>query len=144
VQYQLDLSAGKPSNLLPDEFALGTLPGYYSSPESVIRTGSISGLNTSDIYSFTSDFGDSINVSLSGLSSDADVRLIKDINGNKILDRTDEVLRSSALGGTQSETINYGPLGGDPPISGDYLVQIYQFSGDTNYTLTLTPYLSIG
>jgi hypothetical protein len=65
------------------------------------------------------------------LSNDADVRLIRDANNNGIIDSGEEITRSSS-GSTYSEGINWS-LG-----VGNYFVQVYQYSSDTNYNLSLS------
>lgn len=64
-------------------------------------------------------------ISLSGLSNDADIRLIQDANDNDIVD-PGEVFDFSYNGGTASESITDIP-------TGDYFLQVYQYSGDTDY-----------
>ncbi|NEO43589.1 MAG: hypothetical protein F6K55_05405 [Moorea sp. SIO4A3] len=41
------------------------------------------------------------------------------------------MIRTSTRGGSLSESIS------DINLSGDYFVQVYQYSGDTSYTLNL-------
>ena len=89
--------------------------------------------DTVDTYAFSLDFYEGTNISLSGLSSDADIRLIRDSNSNGIVD-ANEVIESSTGLGSRSESIT----GID--TSGDYFVQVYQYSGNTNYTLSFDHY----
>ena len=129
VSYDLDLSATTPtstsdySNLLPREFALGSLSA------DVTRFGNISNTNTADVYSFSLGLFQGVNISLTGLSADADIRLIRDSNNNRIVDAGEEVARS-VRGGTTSELIS------NIDQSGDYFLQVNQFSGSTPYTVT--------
>ncbi|MEH2279343.1 MAG: PPC domain-containing protein [Nostoc sp.] len=129
VSYDLDLSATTPtstadySNLLPREFVLGNLSA------DVTRSGNISNTNTADVYSFSLGLFRGVNISLTGLSADADIRLIRDSNNNRIVDAGDEVTRS-ARAGTTSELIS------NITQSGDYFLQVNQFSGSTAYTAT--------
>jgi hypothetical protein len=96
--------------------------------------GSLSDSNTTDVYSFhllrSDPFGvgsDTAAFTLSGLSDDADIRLINDFNNNRIVDAGEEITRSQ-LSGVQDESIlNVG--------AGNYSLQVYQFSGSTNYTV---------
>ena len=127
ASYDLDLSAtsgGAPSNVLADEFNFGNLSGDRS------RFGSVNNSDTSDTYRFALSFGERVNIGLSGLSADADVRVIRDFNNNRIVD-AGEVVGSSIRPSNLSESINNisGP--------GNYFVQVYQFSGSTNYNLSL-------
>ena len=61
--------------------------------------------------------------------ADADMRVIEDYNGNNIID-LNEIIDSSINGGSESELIS----GIEGP--GDYFLQVYQHSGNTDYQLT--------
>jgi len=128
TNYNLNLSATAPqtpSNLLPVEVDFGTLSDtqtYY---------GDVSGTDTSDVYRFSLNSTSNFNLSLTGLSNDADVRLIQDVNNNGIVDDGDEIVRS-ARGGSNDESINHSLT------TGTYFAQVYQYSGDTNYNLSLS------
>ena len=128
TSYNLNLSATTsqtPSNLLPVEVDFGTLSDtqtYY---------GDVSGTDTSDVYRFSLNSTSNFNLSLTGLSNDADVRLIQDVNNNGIVDDGDEIVRS-AWGDSQDESINHSL------VAGTYFTQVYQYSGDTNYNLSLS------
>ncbi|MEH2070125.1 MAG: PPC domain-containing protein [Nostoc sp.] len=133
VSYDLALSATAPSgtfplsasfsNLLPKEVVLGNLSG------DVTRTGNVNNQNTADVYSFSLGSFEGVNIKLDGLSTDADIRLIRDFNNNRIVDAGEEILRSTN-GGISSELIsNFNE-------SGDYFLQVTEFGGATNYNLT--------
>jgi hypothetical protein len=139
VSYNLQLSSTpsspttSPSNLLPTEFEVGSLNNLpdqsYSNSEAVGNN------DTADVYHFTLDnngfgYGYDFDLKLTGLSSDADVRLIRDLNRNGIVDTGEEISRSQ-LGGTTSESL------GREIGYGDYFVQVYQYSGDTSYQLNM-------
>ncbi|MFN6528486.1 PPC domain-containing protein [Nostoc sp. ChiSLP03a] len=133
VSYNLALSATESSgtfplaasfsNLLPKEFVLGNLSS------DVTRTGNVSNTNTADVYSFSLGTFEGVNINLNGLTTDADIRLIRDFNNNRIVDAGEEIARSTK-GGTTSELI--------PNInqSGDYFLQVTEFTGNTNYNVT--------
>ncbi|MEH2070124.1 MAG: PPC domain-containing protein [Nostoc sp.] len=133
VSYDLALSATQPSgtfpleasfsNLLPKEFVLGDLSG------DVIRTGNVNDRNTTDVYSFSLGFFEGVNIKLDGLSTDADIRLIQDFNNNRIVDAGEEIA-SSTKGGISSELIS------NINQSGDYFLQVTEFTASTNYNLT--------
>lgn len=127
--YELILSTAKPSNLLPTEVEFDHLTGTQTFNDSVGKT------DTSDVYHFRVDTPINFSLYLTDLSTDADVRLIKDdttnFEGIGIVN-DNEVIERSILGGTTSESINR------VLDSGDYFVQVYQSSGDTNYALSLT------
>ncbi|MEH1965159.1 PPC domain-containing protein [Nostoc sp.] len=129
VTYDLDWSATTPnstldfSNLLPKEFELGNLSG------DVTRTGSISDKNTADVYHFSLGSFEGANITLSGLSNDADIRLIRDFNRNGRVEAGEEIARS-IKGGITSDIIS------NINDAGEYFLQVDQFKGSTNYTLS--------
>ncbi len=93
------------------------------------------------LYTWGGDFPGSayasasnVAISLTGLSADADVRIIRDVNLNGLIDPGEEIVRA-ARGSTNSESIILDGLG-----VGDYFAQVYQYSGDTSYSLTLSAY----
>jgi hypothetical protein len=70
-----------------------------------------------------------VRITLFGLSADYDLRVVRDANNNGVVD-TNEVVATSALGGTQNDSVTIR----DP---GNYLAQVYQFANaSTNYQLT--------
>ncbi|MDF5709635.1 MAG: PPC domain-containing protein [Nostoc sp. S4] len=128
VTYDLDWSATTPnstsgfSNLLPKEFELGNLS------VDATRTGSISDKNTADVYHFSLGSFEGVNITLSGLSNDADIRVIRDFNRNGRVEAGEEIARS-IKGGITSDIIS------NINDAGDYFLQVNQFQGSTNYTL---------
>jgi len=90
-----------------------------------------------DFYQFSLLNASSISLDLTELSSDADLRLIQDRNNDGIINRG-EVLASSLQWGTTPEHIDL------TLTPGKYYIQVYPYSGDTNYTLraTATPLVS--
>lgn len=132
LSYDLALSATEPSgtsvsasfsNLLPKEFVLGNLSG------DVTRTGNVNNQNTTDVYNFSLGSFEGVNLKLDGLSTDADIRLIRDFNNNRIVDAGEEIA-SSTKGGITSELIS------NITAAGDYFLQVTEFSGATNYKVT--------
>jgi hypothetical protein len=122
----------QPSNLLPKEVVVGDWIGLF---QDQTLYGSVGDSNTSDTYHFhllrtggTVGFDTVSSITLSGLSSDADIRLIRDSNDNRIVDPGEEISRSEASGTVNDviQNINQG---------GSYFLQVYQYSGNTNYTL---------
>ena len=145
--FSLDLSSTPSStptsNLLPNEFDLETTINYPGTTQ----TGFISNTNTADAYHFSingfyiwngelpsggHENYSNLTLSLTGLSADADMRIIRDVNHNGLADPGEEIVRS-ALGGTNSESIHLDRL-----EVGDYFVQVYQHNGATSYTLNLS------
>lgn len=124
VSYDIAFSTANPSNLLPVEENLGNLS------RDVTRNGFINNNDTSDVRAFSLGFNEGVNIIMSGLSADVDIRVIRDANGDRNVDPGDEVVRS-ARGGTNSDVLL------DINLSGNYFVQVYQFgNASTNYSLT--------
>lgn len=128
--YDLDFSATSPSNLLTNEISVGDLNGDR------LLSNAVGNTDTSDIYAFSLGFFEGVNISITGLTSDADIRLIQDSNNNRRVD-AGEVLRSSTLGGNASDTISNFDL------SGSYFLQVYQFSGNTSYNVNFDHYATV-
>lgn len=127
IDYDLDLSAditGQGSSTIAVNHDYGySLYGHAAA----VTTGSISEYNTSDTYAVSVVYGEAYDITLSGLASDADLRVIQDLNHNRIVD-PGEIYASSAYGGTHSDTVTIDD-------QGDYFVEVYQFTGNTDYTL---------
>ena len=135
LDYELNLSAtpDTPSstdapNLLPNEIDVGNV--FSSGPQTF--SDWVGDTDTADTYAFSvPNLGFGIylaDISLTGLSNDADIRLIEDGNSNDIVDQG-EVIGSSINVGSLDESIIIGL------DEGDYFLQVYQYSGDTNYDL---------
>ena len=152
LDYELDLSAtpdfplsADVPNLLPEEIDLGHISLNSFGSQTITRSGAVGASDTADTYQFSangSNDGVEIDVSLTGLSSDADIRLIEDRNGNQIVD-FGEVIGNSNVGGTFNDSFityvdNFGLA------NYDYFVQVYQHSGDTSYDLNMTFQSTIG
>lgn len=130
LDYDLDLSATSTrtaSNTVAVESDLGNLSGDTS------RSGWVGNSDTTDTYEFDLGLYEGVDISLSGLSSDADIRLIQDRNNNGVVDNG-EVIRTSTLGGSANELIS----GIDN--SGTYQLQVYQYSGNTSYQVNFDQY----
>ncbi|MDY7023432.1 MAG: S8 family serine peptidase, partial [Cyanobacteriota bacterium] len=92
----------------------------------------VGSIDTEDFYSFTLNSPDDILITLEGLSADADLQLIEDINANGVID-FGETIASSTFASSTSEEIFESNL-----AAGTYFIRVYQFSGDTDYTLNLS------
>jgi Subtilase family/Bacterial pre-peptidase C-terminal domain len=124
--YTLRLSDSNPSELLPVEIDLGVIK------DSLSTTGTVGNDNSTNTYRFALDRSSAVNLTVSGHSTDVDLRLIYDFNNNGIVDEEEEVGRSQHLG-TQPEILDLNSLG-----VGTYFIQIYQFNGNTDYRLALS------
>lgn len=126
--YDLDVSVTSgASNLLGDEYSVGNI-NYDTT-----RSGWVGNTDTMDSYAFSLGFYEGVNISMYGLSADADIRLIQDNNGNGVYD-SGELVQGSYNGANFSESIS----GID--LSGNYILQVYQYSGNTNYTVGFDHY----
>ncbi len=141
VTYDLDLSAtplypnstDQAPNLLPQEFTVGHYGTLLSSDQTF--SGSVGNNNTADVYYFQVGYSSgSLNgIRLSGLSADADIRLIRDSDGDHIVDQG-EVIGSSTNGGSTEDWISGNQLQLQSYVP--YMLEVYQFSGNTDYQLT--------
>ncbi len=130
INYDLDLSAtsiGTASNTVGVEQDLGNLSGDTS------RSGWVGNSDTTDTYEFELGLYEGVNINLSGLSSDADIRLIQDSNNNGVVE-INEIIDTSTYGSSSNELIS------EIELSGTYQLQVYQYSGDTNYQLNFDHY----
>lgn len=133
--FKLNLSAERTglfidnvNNLLSNEFELNNVWG------SLTQTGTISNTNASDTYHFDNPFiSSNYRLSLGGLSSDVDIRVVRDANSNGIVDLGDTI-SASLRTGSANEEINLQGLG-----TGGYFIQVYQGSpsSTTAYSLTI-------
>jgi hypothetical protein len=85
-----------------------------------------------DIYSFILNTPSLFSLTLDGLSADADVELIQDLNGNGVVGLEDIIASSNNLGTASEEILSNGAL----PV-GTYFVRVSQFQGEVNYNLRL-------
>ncbi|MEA5500756.1 S8 family serine peptidase [Limnoraphis robusta] len=85
-----------------------------------------------DIYRFHLDVDSDINIVLEGLSADADVALLQDINNNQQVDITD-IINSSQQPSNFPESVSTNAL-----PAGTYYVVVYQYEGETGYNLNIS------
>ncbi len=105
-----------------------------------LYAGAVSSLEGSDLYNFNFQGRSSFNLTLDGLSADADVKLLQDKNGNGKFEKG-ETIAYSNNGGTLAESINTD-LG-----KGNYQIKVYPYGNiETNYRLTVwgVPFDSAG
>ncbi|MBF2016268.1 MAG: S8 family serine peptidase [Rivularia sp. T60_A2020_040] len=105
-----------------------------------IFTDTVSSLEANDLYSFNLKGRSSFDLTLDGLSADADVKLIQDGNGNGKFDK-DEIITYSNNAGKLAESIRTD-LG-----KGTYYIEIYPYGNiETNYRLSVSgvPFDSAG
>lgn len=124
IDYNLELSADaiEAESSIDRDFGISLI-----GEQAALETGSINDQNTSDIYALSVVPGEIIDITLAGLSSDADLRVVQDTNQNQIIDEG-QIYASATSPGTNADIVSLN----EP---GDYLVEVYQFSGNTDYTL---------
>ncbi|NEZ54489.1 hypothetical protein D0962_30035 [Leptolyngbyaceae cyanobacterium CCMR0082] len=137
-EYDLKLSRSnsKASNLLVGEFDVGDLTGFGYSNDGVVGNGF-----TTDTYEFSLGLYEGVDITLTNLTGEAYMRLIKDNNNNGIVD-AGEVIAAVSSAGVLDKHIN------DITTSGDYALQVVMGpgggNGGVNYTVDLnhftTPY----
>ncbi len=134
TSYTLNLSATAATSTLPKDpgntlntaYNLGFLSGIRSFTQFVGNTDS------NDYYRFSLSSTSNFNLSLDGLSMDADVQLIRDGINNLVV-YSNEIIASSSQSGTTKDAIS---LRLNP---GTYYIRVYPLgSSDTSYTLTLS------
>lgn len=132
IQHDLHVcttATGLAPKLLAKEQDLGNLSADLT------YSGSISNTNIVDTYFFSLDSFEGVNINLSGLTANANLRLIRDLDNDRVVD-TGETIASSTNSGSVSESINSWEE------AGSYFLQVYQSSGSTPYTLNLDPFTS--
>lgn len=106
-----------PGNTLTTAYNLGSLSGTQTLNEFVGNT------DPNDYFRFTLDSISGFNLNLTNLTADADLQL---------LSSTGNVIASSISSGTTPEAISR------TLSPGTYYIRVYQYSGDTNYSLSLS------
>ncbi|NER39211.1 MAG: hypothetical protein F6J93_35545 [Oscillatoria sp. SIO1A7] len=114
-----------------DEAVLNSAENLDILTGTITRDGTLDDDNPVDIYSFTLSQTSGFTADLDGLTSNADIELIQDFNGNGQID-DDDVINSDPQTGTNSESIAVSELD-----AGTYFVRVFQVEGSTDYDLTL-------
>ncbi|MBE9184868.1 S8 family serine peptidase [Microcoleus sp. LEGE 07076] len=104
--------------------------GVLSSTQTI--ADSVSNAHPDDLYRFTLPTTSDFKLTVSGLSADLDVAVIKDINGDNSIDFTD-IIASSQEPDLLPESIDIKSL-----AAGTYFVRVYQYRDSTNFTLNLS------
>ncbi|MEG4581078.1 S8 family serine peptidase [Microcoleus sp. MON1_C5] len=93
---------------------------------------SVSNARPDGLYRFTLPATSDFKLTVSGLTADVDVALIKDLNGDNSIDFTDIIASSQELD-LSPESIDIDGL-----AAGTYFVRVYQYQGSTNFSLNLS------
>ncbi|WYL92885.1 MAG: C2 family cysteine protease [Gloeotrichia echinulata IR180] len=110
---------------------LGTARNLNINATNQIFTDWVGSTDTNDFYRFSLNGRSSFNLTVNGMSADADVQVIRDANNNTQVD-TGELIASSTNGNSDAESIQKTF---DP---GTYYIKVYRYSGDTNYNLNVS------
>jgi Ca2+-binding RTX toxin-like protein len=113
-------------NQLSQARDLGVLSGTQTITDSVSNT------QLEDLYSFTLPAISDFKLSVSGLSADVNIAVIKDINGNNTVDFTD-IIASAKESSLSPQSIDLKSL-----AAGTYFVRVDQYQTSTNFTLNLS------
>jgi subtilisin family serine protease len=105
---------------------LGTLRGNLNFNNQISKD------DPGDYFTFQLDTPSDLDLTLSGMTADADLYLFQDFNSNGVFD-TSEIIAYSNLFGNSPESIS---LLAQAP--GSYYLYVDRYKGKTNYTLTLT------
>lgn len=113
-------------NTLPTARDLGLLQGKQT------FTDFVGSFDPNDYYRLSVDEPTGLQLSLDGLSADADLFLLQDTDNNGVFSyRKDKLISYSIAGGSEPERIGAGLE------AGTYYIQVVQFEGNTDYTLTV-------
>lgn len=123
--YRLTLTADIAGDRLAGADDLGTLS------ESKQVSDFVGDRDEFDFYRFNLSEARVVELSLNGLSADADLGLIQDRNNNRRID-AGEILAASVKGGDRSELVR------SALDAGEYFVVVRRFEGETNYNLELS------
>lgn len=121
TNYSLSLTTNNPSNF----YNVNSLTGAQT------FSGWVGTGNSRDTYGFSLNATSNLNLSLTGMSYDADLQIGIDRNGNNQIDAGERLVNGlSQRTGSQSEAIDLTGL-----AAGNYLVEVYQYRGNTHYRL---------
>lgn len=130
--YSLKLSADPVSTFSKVIAREDSFSPLFRNSRTQSRTGSVGNTDNTDTFSLAVLDAGSYRFELKNLTADADFRLIQDKNNNRIVD-PGEALTTSSRRGTTAEVFTR------QLEVGNYFLQASQFSGNTNYTMTVTP-----
>ena len=137
-----EFNLGYVSRFLSPKSASGSLDASHGGDVllgDLDNTTIIGGSNLSDTYSFysTSNYNN-LNLSLTGLTDDADLRLYRDSNNNGIIDSSDPLVGTSRRFGSSDESITVSQTK-QYVDRGNFLVEVEaQRKAKTPYTLTVS------
>lgn len=122
--------------LLSNDLGLASDLGPLNGSQSL--SGSVGDQNSQELYRFTLPAASNLQFTLNGLSADADLALLRDINGDNKIEVNDIIATSNQLG-TSPEAIT---LNGLPAGTYYVRVSVAQNVGNTNFNLNLSATLA--
>jgi Bacterial pre-peptidase C-terminal domain len=127
TNYNLTLTSDTAGNTLSTARNLGSLNGTTTIRDFV---------GADDLQDFyrvqLNGISNNLAITLSNLTADADLSLIRDINNNGLVDSGERIAFSGNLG-TATDSINLQNL-----AAGNYFIGVSPYSGNTNYALSVT------
>ncbi|MBD2066079.1 hypothetical protein H6F93_00775 [Leptolyngbya sp. FACHB-671] len=120
-------SSGTANPLTTPEILLGTIA------KDLRRRNSVSNKDTADNFAFKLDGDSSLNIRVRELGNkkgDANIRVVRDLNSNGIVDRNEVVKRGTSTPNGNLDTITN--LKG----AGDYILQVCQSQGSTRFAVS--------
>ncbi|MFN3361350.1 MAG: S8 family serine peptidase [Pseudanabaenaceae cyanobacterium] len=114
-----------PGNSLSTALDIGNLQGEFRFTDAVTVTEPI------DVFRFTLAGTGNLSIDLTQLSADADLFLVRDFNGDRLVNNN-EIIASSVQWGRAAESIRLTNL-----APGEYFLLVEQYQGNTTYNLTI-------
>lgn len=133
INYTLSLTANPAAPALPDlagnNLSTARLIGGLETPQTF--SDFVTNGDPVDVYRFDLAADSTLNLNLDQLTADADVFVIRDINGDGLYNYT-ETLQTSTNSSITAESLSANL------IAGSYYVAVFQYEGETPYNLTLS------
>ncbi len=119
------LNVPNPGNTLGTALDIGNLDRDFS------FVGNVSPEDTTDVFRLNLTGTASLNIELQGLSADADLYLVRDFNGDRLVNNN-EIIGASEKYGNLAESLSLNSL-----APGEYFVLVSQYEGRTAYNLNI-------
>ncbi len=121
-----ELPVLSPGNTIDTALDIGNLDREFSFRDSVSPGEPL------DVFSFSLRGTGSLTIDLQNLSADADLYLVRDFNGDRLVNNN-EIVAVSERAGNASEAIRINNL-----VPGQYFVFVSQYQGSTSYELKIS------
>jgi serine protease len=124
--YSLSLTADAAGESIATARDLGTLQGNQTYQDFVGDADPV------DLYQIQIPASSNFRITIDGLSSDVDLYLIQDRNANGLIEKS-ELIAISELPSTNADQLQTNGL-----AAGTYILQVVQYTGNSNYTLSFS------